>query len=181
MWLVYGVIFLGMLLFYMVPVQLPFLMKEIGIESNTLTGLVISTLTLFGAITSLNYARMKRYFHFAAIYIWIFFLFGLGFILIFLSHSLPMLVLAMVISGLGAGALFPNTSLWLLQLAPAEARGRIIGGMSMAVFLGQFFSPILVQPIVDLTSLRISYLIGGVFMFLMVVVFALGQKKIRGF
>jgi MFS family permease len=39
----------------------------------------------------------------------------------------------------------PNSSIWLMQLAPPEAKGRVLGLFSSAIFLGQFASPLLVS------------------------------------
>ena len=59
----------------------------------------------------------------------------------------------------------PNFAAWLANLAPAEARGRVIGGLSTAFFAGQFVSPVLAQPIVAAWSLGGVFTSGGVLAF----------------
>ncbi len=39
----------------------------------------------------------------------------------------------------------PNMSIWLMTTVPDSIRGRTLGGLSTAMFLGQFLSPIITQ------------------------------------
>ena len=45
-------------------------------------------------------------------------------------------------AGLGGGLIFPNLYAWLADLTPPAWRGRVTAGMSSAIFLGQFLSPL---------------------------------------
>ncbi len=38
--------------------------------------------------------------------------------------------------------------MWLAAIVPATVRGRAIGGLTTAIFLGQFLSPVVAQPAV---------------------------------
>ena len=56
--------------------------------------------------------------------------------------------LGLVSAGVGIGTAFPNLYVWLANSAPLAVRGRALGGMNTALFLGQFLSPLISQPIV---------------------------------
>lgn len=151
--LIYGIGLLGMILFYIIPVQLPFLLtRELGV-SNTKVGLAIALSSLAGAFISFNYHRIKNQARYPTIYILVFGLMGAGYLIISMATVYGMVIPGLILAGLGFGLMMPNTNLWLISISPTVLRGRVIGGLTTAVFLGQFLSPIAVKPIHDMTSL----------------------------
>ncbi|MCP3923133.1 MAG: MFS transporter [Desulfobacterales bacterium] len=56
---VYGTSFLGMVFFYMIPTQIPFLLIEMGNISNSVVGYSISLVILAGAVLSVNYGKIR--------------------------------------------------------------------------------------------------------------------------
>lgn len=159
--LIYATTLFGMLMFYMIPVQSPFLMREMGIESNFLGGLGLVIAALFAAVAGQNYARFKRRSSFFMLYVFTFGFMVLGYGIISLANQYWLVLVGMIFSGFGAGLLMPNANLWLIEIVPPQSRGRVIGGLTSAVFLGQFLSPVIVQPLVEITSLHIAYGIGA--------------------
>lgn len=139
--------FIAMSLFYMVPVQLPFLLAERFDISSLQTAWVISTSTLAGVVAGLVFGRLKNHLNHAQIYLLAFLLFATGYLLVSLTHHYLLMLPAVAISGLGAGLTFPAGSHWLLQLAPESCRGRVIGGAASVMFAGQFLSPLIVMPV----------------------------------
>lgn len=159
--LIYATTLFGMLMFYMIPVQSPFLMREMGIESNFLGGLGLVIAAFFAAVAGQNYARFKRRSSFFMLYVFTFGFMALGYGIISLANQYWLVLVGMIFSGFGAGLLMPNANLWLIEIVPPQSRGRVIGGLTSAVFLGQFLSPVIVQPLVEITSLHIAYGIGA--------------------
>ncbi len=140
--------FILMILFYVVPTQLPFLLYEIGIDKNTLLGAALAINALGMVISSLFYPRLKGRVHFPYIYAIAFLLMAIGYFFTGITHSLFIIFLAMFIAGLGIGLLMANTNLWIMELSPHELRGRNIGTLTTCLFLGQFLSPIIFEPLV---------------------------------
>lgn len=175
--LVYGVAFLGMLFFYVIPTQVPFLLHQTGKLSNAAIGYSISAAILAGALASLQYGRLKSRFSFYQIYALTFTLMGAGyFIIMFVNDFWPILA-GLILAGLGTGLLMPNTNLWLITLAPAERRGRMVGLLNMAVYAGQFLSPVILYPLVQWHSLHFSIGICGIIMLVMALAFLLKTRK----
>lgn len=160
--LVYAATLLGLILFYFIPTQSTFLLKEMGIESNLIAsgGLIVSTIS--AAVIALSYPIFKRILSYAQIYALCFALIAAGFLLVNLGTSVTGVMLAFIFAGAGSGFFMPNASLWLMQVAPEHQRGRVIGGMVSSAFLGQFLSPIVTEPILQATSLSGIYLWGAV-------------------
>ena len=177
--LVFVTAFLGMLFFYMIPTQIPFLLNETGHLSTSIIGYSISASVLAGALLSINYGRIRMKFNFYEIYMATFLLMGAGFILISLFHTYWGVISGLIIAGLGTGLFMPNTNLWLISLAPAERRGRLVGYLNFAVYMGQFLSPVFIFPIIRWQSIHFSFGLVGFLMLSLVVVFLIENRKQR--
>ena len=141
---IYFIVFWQMVAFFTLPIQLPFVVKALGIADNFWGALSIAACTISGALMALNYRRLRGYLAFSQIYMAMFGVMGLGFMGLAWADSYWELVFFSALTGLGLGIGMPNTSTYLLSLAPAAVRGRILGGMTFAVFSGQFASPLVV-------------------------------------
>ncbi len=153
----YGAAFLGMAIFYMIPVQIPFILNEMGNVSNAQIGQAIASGMVAGALVSFNYSRLRKWLNFTQVYIVIFLMMALGYAVVWQAQSYFHIIVGMVANGLGFGMLMPNTSLCLMAMAPLELRGRILSGVNSFIFIGQFVSPIMVQPIANQIGLQASF------------------------
>jgi len=144
----YLTVFIGMILFYMIPIQIPYVLKTFGDISGLQIGIAIATSTLFGAISSWNYRNIRRKLNFTQIFLVMFCLMIVGFSIIYFAQNYSWILVAMTFCGIGWGLMMPNANLCLVTISPPAVRGRIIGGATTFVFLGQFFSPLVLQPIV---------------------------------
>jgi MFS family permease len=66
--LTYGIALLTQIVFYLIPVQLPFYLKSLFNAGASQSGLAIAFCTLFSAISSLSYQRIKSRLNFISIY-----------------------------------------------------------------------------------------------------------------
>lgn len=175
--LVYLTSFFAVSMFYLTPVQIPFLNREIGIMSASLSGLPIALSSLMAAAGSIAYPRLRHRFSFLGIYAIAFALMGAGYGLIWLLGSYAAIIVGMLISGAGVGLFFPNSNLWVLALAPPAARGTLSGGLTAAIFLGQFFSPVLSQPAIAYSGVAGAFGVFAVAMAGVALVFALMPRS----
>ncbi len=167
--------FTGMTLFYIIPVQIPFLLASFDGVSNSQIGYAISLSTLMGALISLFYGIIKQKLSFQWIYALTFLLFSLGYIIISNADSYMLTLFGLGIAGLGAGLLFPNANLWMVHIAPENRRGRLLGHMNMAVFMGQFISPLLVHSLIQNQGIQAAFFYPGLLMLLIAALFAVHQ------
>ncbi len=167
--------FTGMTLFYIIPVQIPFLLASFDGVSNSQIGYAISLSTFMGALISFFYGRIKQTLSFQWIYALTFLLFALGYIVISNADSYMLTLFGLGIAGLGAGLLFPNANLWMVHIAPENRRGRLLGHMNMAVFMGQFISPLLVHPLIQDRGIQAAFFYPGILMLLIAAFFAVHQ------
>lgn len=160
--LIYGSALILQIVFYMIPVQLPFYLAQLTGAGATQSGLAIAMVTLFGAIASLSYGRLKRRWSYFKILILAFVLLGMGYCGIGLASSYGLILLALLFAGFGLGLLTPNLNLWTTASVPAAYRGRVLGGLTTCLFLGQFLSPIVTQIVAPSTSIKVIYGVTGV-------------------
>lgn len=143
--------------FFMVPVQIPFLLLELGAESPAIAGLAIATSGFSVATISLFYARIRSRFRAETLMAIGFSLVAVGFILVARAGSASQVFGALAVSGAGFGFLMANIVVWILDNTPARVRGRVAGGTTTAIFVGQFSSPLVSQPIAGAFSLATAY------------------------
>ena len=177
-WTIYIVSFIGMTTFYLMPVQIPFLMQEISSVGNTETGLAISVVMLIGGIMSFQYAKFKKRFTHYQIYGLTFLSMGIGYLLISQANSYAMTFPGLLISGVGAGLLMPNSNLCLVSLASPQNRGKVLGFLTTFIFLGQFASPLFFQPLVNLTSIKGGFLYLSLAMILVSIIVLIRNKRL---
>ncbi|MEO5582815.1 MAG: MFS transporter [Saprospiraceae bacterium] len=161
------------IIFFLIPVQIPFHLKALGIEKNSMIGAAIAMSTACSAISSFSYNKIKGRLNFLNIFMLGYLLMAIGFAFISFSKSYAMVVFAMMITGLGIGMMIPNTNMWVMKIVPPEIRGQEIGKLTTFWFLGQFLSPIIVFPMLSFLSLSATFMVAAVFLLILSVIFLL--------
>ncbi|SFV64055.1 MFS permease [hydrothermal vent metagenome] len=164
---VYITAFFSMVLFYMLPTQLPYLIINSMHGDPKTIGFVISIAMVFNAITARQYSRLKRRFSYMQIYIFTFAIFSIGLFIISQADGISQLFYSTLFIGMGFGLIFVNTNSWFLSKVPPQKRGKASGVLASSFFLGQFSSPLIFQPIVD------RYGIQGLFLIISIVAISL--------
>ena len=169
---VYLTAFFVMVLFYMLPTQLPYLIvNTLGGKPQTI-GFVIATALTFNALTAMQYAKIKARLSYMQIYATTFTLFALGLFLISQATAISQLFYSTAFIGMAFGLLFVNTNAWFLSQVPARKRGKASGLLTSSFFLGQFSSPLLFEPIVSAYGIQTLFLmVSGVSVMVALVLF----------
>ncbi len=177
-WLVYISSFLTMLFFYIIPVQLPFLLKSFSGVSANLVGIAIGTMMISLAISAILSKKLRQKLSFVSLYIVGFMFMALGYLIIGLSTSYLIAVVGVVAVGFGIGALMPNANLWIMSLVPLKQRGKYVGKLTRFNFLGMFMSPIAIQPIQNAIGLQNSFIaVSAILLVLSIIYFLLIKFK----
>ncbi len=147
--LIYGAGLTGMMMFYVIPVQLPYRLVDISGASGTATGFTIALSNAAGTLAGVSFARLRRHLQPLQIVTLVYGLMAIGYLLIGLAQHTPMVLAGLALAGFGLGLTVPNLSTWLSSFTPPAMRGRVMGGLTAAVFIGQFVSPLVAQPFVN--------------------------------
>jgi MFS family permease len=170
--ILYALTFITMLIFYMIPVQMPFYVKTMGFGGGKEAGIAIAMATLGSAVASIAYAKLKSNLSFTKVLMCLYFLMASGYGVIANASNYGLLLLGLVIAGLGLGLVLPNVNVWLNAKTPPEQRGKVLGGLTTCLFLGQFCSPLVVQPIAQVVPLAGTYSLAAGVLFLLALLIA---------
>ncbi len=165
-WMLFINIMIMWIIFFLIPVQIPFHLKAMGVEKNSLIGAAIAMATAFSAVSSFSYSKIKGRFSFLSVFSMGYLLMAAGFICISISDTYVMVVIGMMLSGLGIGMMIPNTNMWVMKIAPPEIRGKEIGKLTTFWFFGQFLSPIIIFPVLKILSLSSTFMLASGFLLL---------------
>ncbi|MFF5217697.1 MFS transporter [Micromonospora sp. NPDC000442] len=157
---VYALAAAATVIFYMAPTQLPFWLTSFH-TGTAMTGVVIAGSTLTGIAGALAFPRLRQRLHPATITALSIALLGAGWAVAGTATMLVQLAAGVLIGGIGVGLVVPNLNTRLAEIASPAQRGRVLGGLVMAIFLGQFLSPLLMQPVVDALGIATTFTVSG--------------------
>ncbi|HUF27461.1 MAG TPA: MFS transporter [Gemmatimonadaceae bacterium] len=157
----YLIAFAGMMLFYLTPTQIPFLVEQRIGAGAVLAGIALAATTLAGSLASLSFARVRTRLAPPAIFVIVFALLGSGYLVTGIASAYAAVLAGLAIAGLGIGLLMPNLTSWLTSAVPPAVRARALGGLTTAIFLGQFVSPFAAQPVLARAGLTGVFLLAG--------------------
>lgn len=158
--IVFAVALLEMLIvmiFFMMPTQLPFYVHARGYDSAVMTGLALGALTLMGGCMALFYNRVRGRFGHAGAFALGFALMGLGYILLPYASSGVLVLVGAAAVGAGFSMSKPNFLALALNVAPAWRRGLASGIITTAMFLGQFVSPLASGPAISAVGYETTF------------------------
>jgi MFS family permease len=137
-------IFGGMVLAFVLPVQAPMLLVSLGITSSTMIGMAAGLSLLATLVGSLMWPMLRRRFGIAGCNALLLGLASLGLWLLTRAQSYNEVLLSVFIQGVGFGLLVPNVMAPVMNALTASTRGRGLGGFTALLYLGQFASPLVV-------------------------------------
>ncbi len=156
-------IFILMIVFYTVPVNVSLFVETNGIGNSALSGLALAMATtaafIIGIYFQKIYAVLKIYSMVVAIIV-----LALGLGLLYLSHSIIIVLVGVALVGLGEGYLLPLIFYFSQNAVPSHHSVRALAIITSMLYLGQFFSPIIIDKIGQIWfvhSYRISFMIAS--------------------
>ncbi len=161
------------IMFYLIPTQLPFHLRDLTGATGVKIGIAIATSTFFSAIASYMYGRISSYASYITIIQISLGLIGIGYVILGVSTLYIHILIGLFFSGVGVGLFMPNVTMWLSVVAPASYRGRALGALTTSIFLGHFSSVVVMQPFISRfgfsdTFIFIAVIIGVLISLLMI-------------
>ncbi|GAB7216815.1 MFS transporter [Dickeya oryzae] len=152
----YLLIFGGMVLAFVVPVQTPALLVQSGVTSSTLIGLSAGVGLLASLVGSLLWPLLRGQFGIMGVNVLLLTLTGIGLWLLVHATGYPHILVAVFIHGVGIGMLVPNTMLPVMNALSEKHRGKGVGMFTGCLYIGQFVSPLIVAILAGLTQGRVG-------------------------
>lgn len=147
--------FLFMTVFYIIPTRLPFLLGTVGVTDPLMLGALTAIVTLATPPGALTYGRMRQRMSSLTIFALSWAVMGIGMVILSVAPTVTEMAIGAAVVGLGMGPAIPSSTVYLLAVVPASARGRASGLLTTAFFGGQFTSPLvsgLLMPTVGLAG-----------------------------
>ena len=174
---IYSFSFLGIALFYIAPTQVPFVVVNVLQKSSDFIGYGLALIFVCSASVSIFYAKIRENLSLFAMYSLCFCAFGVGLCIINLFQLYFMVLIALSFIGFGLGILLITNSIWLFSLTNQNNRAKAYGFLVSSVFIGQFSSPLLTQPIVSNFGLLNMFLVFGFVSFFVASMFFIKSLK----
>jgi len=141
----------GGVVFYTPIAELSLVLASIGVTSTATIGLVSAIASLATAAGGFTFGRVAR--RGTAVLLPIALaLAGVGLVVVGFSSSVPMIAVGAVIASAGTGLLLPTLLTWALSGLSFAERGRGTGLWTSAMFIGQFFCPLVLLAVAGLVS-----------------------------
>ncbi len=175
----YGTAILFMILFYIIPTQLPFHLNKIGVNQYSIIGTALAINSLGAVIGSLMYARVKRRIDFPHVFFIGFLLMAIGFFGVGVTTNVIITFGFVFAAGIGFGLILPNLNFWIIEITKAEVRGHNIGVLTTCIFLGQFISPIISEPLITLFDVSAIFPLAGGCLGLLSLAFAMAKLRTK--
>lgn len=164
--IVLTVTFVGFVMMYSIAVQIPFYLKSEFRFGGFCTGLVIASGTVFATVASLFYGYLRPRASYPVLFASSFLLAGAGFLLVAWADSVAVVIAGLCLTGSATGLQMPTLNNWLTDLASSASRGKVLGALTSAIFLGHFVSPLVLTPLLVRVSWPSFFAIIGCVMLL---------------
>ena len=174
---IYLLAFITMLIIFIFPVQLPFLLREKLGLSNTQVGLVLAFQAPIAIIISINYGKIKALLSFQMMFAIIFISIGINHLIVATTTNYSVILFSMLFGGISLGLFPPTLNVWLASVISSDIRGRAISGLTTFIFLAQFMTPIVTQPFAGSVELTEVFGYAGIVSLLLFVVMVVINRR----
>ena len=171
---------LTVMLFFLMPSQLPFYLEENGLDGASGTAFGLGALTLTGGCVAMVFKRISGLCGLPLSLALGFAVMATGFATLSSGAAWPVILLGGAQIGAGYALVQPAFFLFALQIAPEHSRGKVSGMVTTAMFLGQVISPLLLTPFLQAYGFALVYL-GAALTFLIAAVAAAGTLRFGAF
>ncbi len=128
-------------------VQLPFLLRAIGITHATTASILIALSACVAVGAGSFYPVMRRYLSVNTLLVVIFTTAAVAYFGFYIASDVYSIGLALMIIGLPTGLMIPHFSAVTIERATVEARGRAVGLITSSIYIGQLSIPLVVEPL----------------------------------
>ncbi|WP_072681900.1 MFS transporter [Arcobacter sp. LA11] len=178
MFFIYFLAFFYMLIFFILPTQIPFLLIEDFGASGKFAGSIIAIAFLANAFGAITFSKLKTKFSFPTIFLIALIIIAIGFSGIGLNHNLYLFYFITPFLGFGGGIMMTNLTAWMLSRTTLKRRVKTSGYFTSSLFLGQFSSPIVFHPFVDKLGVQNFFLLIGISL-IVITLFSILKLKLR--
>jgi MFS family permease len=147
---------------YMFYLQLSFVLAGDGVTSPVIQSRILTAITIMSVVGGLFYGRIVERVGAKWILVLILGTMAASNFAVGVSHGIAAAVIACGLAGLGGGGLGPYVTNLILGQASMDLRGRAMGFLYMAMYIGDFMNPLIVTPMRGLIGNHGAFTVVGV-------------------
>jgi predicted MFS family arabinose efflux permease len=162
MYFIFASIAMNQLAFVTVPIYIAlYLFALLGI-GGTEVGLIQAASGLFSFFGGLLYGRISQRIKYRGLNVIVFLLAGVGFLALSIAKSWTLIIVGELLLGFCMGLSPSNLSTWLSREVQPMVRGRANGIYVTMMFLGNFTTSLIFNPIITSSSVNVAFLISAI-------------------
>lgn len=154
----YGLMITTALLMYALAVFLPQRLAQVGVTEPFLVSMFTVGSAAAMSVVGLLYARARARLGYDVLLRLSAALWVSTFVILGVTDTPAVIAVAPVLFGLGNGLAFPALTVLVGEAAPPELRGQTVALSATGSFAGQFFSPLLLGPLIGATTITTGFL-----------------------
>ena len=179
MYFIYILAFCYMLIFFILPTQIPFLLIEEFGASGKFAGSIIASAFLSNALGAITFAKLKNKYSYSSIFLLATVIIAIGFTGVGLVHNTYYFFFTAPLLGFGGGIMMTNLTAWMLSRTTMKKRVKTSGYFTSALFLGQFSSPLVFHGLVSFLGVQDFFFFIGISLFFIVSITILAMRLQR--
>ncbi|MBA3580996.1 MAG: MFS transporter [Gammaproteobacteria bacterium] len=150
-WYLYPILLVTVTFFFALIVHMPFYLNDhLHVMDPTKIAAVFALSTLTGGLSALSYSWLLKRLNQQQVFAVIFMFSALGFGLCALWPQYTVIIVGAALAGIGMGLVTPHINTLILMSVDPAWRGRLIAGVTSTIFLSQFLSVALTQPLTEI-------------------------------
>ncbi|ERL56553.1 MFS transporter [Psychrobacter aquaticus] len=157
------VLFCHLVIFYILPTQIPFFMVDIGISDPSKSGLAMGAGTLAAAIAGISFGKLVNRIKNYGVAFLGFLAMSVGMVVLSQAATFSVVIVGCALMGVCMGLVMPNFMVTGLALVPSDKRGLASGVLTSSIFIGQFVSPLISSALISILAYSHFYLLAAGF------------------
>lgn len=148
--------------FYLLPTQIAFYLRMLGHTDPSTAAMMMVCVTFAAGTIAMVYPLLRRRLGRGGVLGAGFALLAAGFLLMSYVQLVPMISVASLLVGMGPGLIVPTLLNSTLDAVPMRHHGMASGALTFSLFIGQFISPILTQPLLSMGGYHLAFMVFAV-------------------
>ncbi len=157
----WATLLIAQIVFFLSPVLLPFLLRDLGAVEATRSGMAVALLGVCYGAGALCAQPVSSRLGSARLFSVAFTLIGLAYLWVAFQRTWLGVLPGTALAGLGLGVVVPSVLAHVAERVPEAVRGRAMGSLTTVIFLGQFLAPILFAPVTSGWGNAASFAVAG--------------------
>lgn len=145
--------------FYILPTQIAYYLAELGYTDPSTAAMMMVCVTFAAGTIAMAYPKLRALLGRGGVLAAGFAMLTAGLVVISYAELVPVIAFASLLVGMGPGLIVPTLMTATLDAVPMRRHGMASGALTFSLFMGQFISPLLTQPLIRTGGFHLAFLV----------------------